>query len=118
MFNKATVLAESWGFEIEDYIFDFNDDGLTDIICNTVCGGDGHRECYVYTVDQVLVRKGMVDRNAFPDLNNWGANAMETWYDTDRGKICVFYSSSEQEEPKTVYVDLDSLAYREWNMDW
>ena len=111
--GQGKVLGESWGFEIDDYILDVNGDGLTDLVCNVVFGGDGHRECYVYTMDQGRVMLGLVDRSSFPDLYDWGANAMETWYDEEKGQVCVIYSSG-QDKPETVYVDPDDLVYTEW----
>jgi beta-lactamase regulating signal transducer with metallopeptidase domain len=88
-------LAESFGFKRDDHIVDLDGDGVAELVCNCVFGGDGVRRVYVYRRNGDVIERGSIDydRLNLAAWNNWGANSTSEWYDTMTGKLEVEYAS-------------------------
>lgn len=114
--NSATIVAQSFGYEINDY-YKVDEYGLPEFFCNCVYGGDGHRELYVYKFQDDMVMQGTVDYEKLdlPDFDYWGANALQTEYDPETDSIKVYYSTDFHEELKVTYADFDMLHFILWN---
>jgi len=115
--NDATIVAESFGYSIDDYYLDIDYNGIPEILCNCVYGGDGHRELYVYKIQDDMIMQGMVDyeKIELPGFDYWGANALQTEYDPGTGSIRVYYSTDFHEELKVTYTDFDALHFILWD---
>ncbi len=97
-FRGDTPVGESWGFTIDDCEVDVDGDGVPELLCNCVYGGDGLRELNVYRQEGETVMRGTVSRAVLPeDFFDWGMNAMQTWYDPESGKIGVLYNVNTEQ---------------------
>ena len=119
-FRGDTPVGESWGFTIDDCETDIDGDGVPELLCSCVYGGDGLRELNVYRQEGETVMRGTVSRAALPeDFYDWGANALQTWYDPESGKIGVLYSANTEQgmERREERMELDVLTYEPWEAE-
>ena len=119
-FRGDTPVGESWGFTIDDCEADIDGDGVPELLCNCVYGGDGLQELNVYRQEGETVMRGTVSRASLPgDFCDWGANAMQTWYDPESGKIGVLYSVNTEQgmERREELLELDALTYEPWEAE-
>ena len=93
--NELGLLAESFGFTIDDHSADLDGDGVTELICNCVFGGDGARRVYVYRRSGNVIERGRIDydRLNMTAWDDWGVNSTAEWYDAASGKLLVEYAS-------------------------
>lgn len=119
-FRGDTLVGESWGFTIDDCEADIDGDGVPELLCSCVYGGDGLRELNVYQQEGETVLRGTVNRAALPeDFCDWGANVLQTWYDPESGKIGVLYSVNTEQgmERREKLLELDTLTYEPWEAE-
>ena len=119
-FRGDTPVGESWGYSIDDCETDIDGDGVPELLCNCVYGGDGLRELNVYRQEGKMVMRGTVSRASLPeDFFDWGMNAMQTWYDPESGKIGVLYSVNTEQgmERREELLEYDVLTYEPWEAE-
>ena len=113
--NGSTMpMAESFGFEINDYVLDLDGDGVTELICNCQYGGDGHESVYIYRVRNGAVERGQLDIESLnlDDFDNWGVNATREFYDAEANEfILEYYSKKDEQTMNRVTLDYDSFTF-------
>lgn len=102
--DGAVPIGESWYFRddgtdaaIDDHVTDIDGDGVTELVCNTVTGGDGHEEAIVYRRTAQGIERGIVDREKadMPGFTDGGgANASQTRFDAHTGRFTVRYDTA------------------------
>ena len=110
------IIAESFGYENDDYIIDIDGDGINELVCNCMWGGDGHEEAYVYKNEGDKTLVGFVNWLKFdiPGLYYWGVNAVQTHYDNESGKVLVKYYDAKEDVFRDVPVGFDQLEFIQW----
>lgn len=109
--NRSIEIGCSFNFSIEDYVVDLDGDGVTELVCNCVYGGDGAQRLRVYRRNGDRIERGSIDA-AKLDLggwDNWGVNSTGERYDPETGTITVEYASDSGGTVRTV--GLDALAW-------
>ena len=91
------LLAESFGFQIDDYVLDLDGDGVTELICNCTYG-DGADRVYVYRKNGDMIQRGWLDcfgrRELYPGISDTEAVwAIVQRYDAEQGAFLVTYPS-------------------------
>jgi len=106
-------VGESWGFEIEDYETDIDGDGLDELVCNCVWGGDGVREVYIYKIADGCLYIGTVDRKSsqIPEYCNNTASSFQSWYVKSKDSLYVQYDIDEEGHPETKEVTASAIKY-------
>ncbi len=94
--------AESFGFEIDDAESDIDGDGIPELICNCVYGGDGVQEAVVYRRRGDIIQRGVINTELLmlKDWYNWGAGSIASRW--ENGRFAVTYSTADGEN--TVYI--------------
>ena len=113
---KDQVIAESFGYENDDYVIDIDGDGKEELICNCMWGGDSHEEAYVYKYEGDKTLVGFINwlKLDMPGLNYWGVNAVQTHYDSESGKILVKYYDAKGDAFRDIPVGFDQLEFTQW----
>lgn len=108
-------IAESFGFEINDFIVDLDGDGVTELVCNCQSGGDGHEEVYVFRRNENKIEQGYLDfeRISMPQWNNWGVNSTASKYDEREGCFRISYST-ENEWKEIILRDLKEFYFADY----
>ncbi|MBR0441905.1 MAG: hypothetical protein IJK25_08235, partial [Firmicutes bacterium] len=107
--------AESFGFEIDDVSRDLDGDGVPELICSCVYGGDGVRQVVVYRIKGKTVERGVINTEllGLRDWYDWGANSLHSFWDGEKGVFIVAYSTEDGE--KTVFMrDLSAFMWEEF----
>jgi len=109
--SVGAVIGESFGYSIYDTVKDLDGDGVTELICNCVSGGDGHRDVYVFRRKDGRVERGFIDleQMELPGWNDWGVNSYATYYDADADTFCVSYDTEDGQ--KEVTTGLAAFAF-------
>jgi len=117
--EESKLIAISWNCTIDDYIKDINQDGTSELVCNCIYGGDGHKEVIVYRWNGSQIEKGMVDWEnlALDNLDYWGINAVQTEYNSSYNKIMVYYTQSINSQRNIAIreVEFDALVFSVWD---
>ena len=82
------MFAESYGYEIDDYVIDLDGDGVTELITNCIDDGDDARHVYVYR------RKGSVIERGTPDWDK--AELLPDGYPQDSFTLSEFYNEENR----------------------
>lgn len=92
-------IAESFNFEPDDQQVDLDGDGLTELVCNCVYGGDGANRVFVYRRVGDAIERGRVDPTllSLPDWYNWGVNSTGEHYDSERKVFEIEYCCMNKE---------------------
>lgn len=103
--DGAVPIGQSWYFRDDgtdavpdDHVTDIDGDGVTELVCNTVTGGDGHEEAIVYRRTAQGIERGIVDREKadMPGFTDGGgANASQTRFDAHTGRFTVRYDTAD-----------------------
>jgi len=113
-------VAESFGFELDDYYLDIDGDNDNELICNCQYGIDGHREVYVYEITEDGSFIGFINSEALdlPGFNDWGANALQSHFDASSNMILIEYYDNEKGEAVSVPLigtnGMEFMAFEEW----
>ncbi len=107
-------VAESFGFDDRrDYAVDLDGDGVMELVCNCVYGGDGYEAAYVYRRVGDAIERGSLDWEAL-DLPGWDgqdsgvAGAPGSRY--EGGVFRVTYPAGGQVRSRTVR-GLEAVAF-------
>lgn len=108
MNGSEVCIAESFGFEIDDYIVDLDGDGVTELVCNCQYGGDGHESVYVYRRNGNVIERGWLDLEhkqldmVMPaNWKNWGVNSTAERYIPETGIFEIRYDTDHGTEVAT-----------------
>lgn len=121
--GETVRIAESFNFELDDHVVDLDGDGLTELICNCVYGGDGAQRVYVYRRKGDVVERATLDYNKLEltAWEDWGVNSTAEWFDPASGTFMVEYaslaaSSGDGATPGTFIreVGFDALVWEEY----
>ena len=83
-------IAESFGYEIDDYISDLDGDGTTELICNVTYGFDAVERIYVYRLHDGVVERGYInEETVFSPSDIWGVGAIAERYDAEQKKFLL-----------------------------
>ncbi len=108
-------IAEIFGYaappEPEAYSVDIDGDGTKELICNCLFG-TGAQRVYIYRNHGGVIEKGWLsydrgNKALFPDMNDWGANAVNERYNPEKGVFEIEYSIKESMDMKTTTLPLD-----------
>jgi len=115
-YDGEEPVAESFGYEIDDYYIDFDNDGLKELLCNCEYGVDGHREVYVYKTSKPSLKgEYMFKEEDLPGLNYWGVNAVQTFYDPSKKAIIVsYYDTIRELDILLPLKDFDSFLFEKF----
>ncbi len=93
--GEARKIAESFGFEADDHIVDLDGDGVTELVCNCVYGGDLVARIYVYRRNGNTIERGSIDYDKV-NMTAWENRGMASTaerYDPASGRMLVEYAS-------------------------
>lgn len=93
--GQMVPIAESFGFTIDDHVVDLDGDGVTELVCNCVYGGDGAQRVLVYRRSGSTIQRGSIDyaKVNLTAWDNWGANSTAERYNPELGVFLVKYAS-------------------------
>lgn len=108
-------IAESFGFEINDFIVDLDGDGVTELVCNCQSGGDGHEDVYVFRRNGSKIEQGYPDfeRISMPQWNNWGVNSTASKYDERERCFRIGYAT-ENDWKEIKLRDLKNFNFKDY----
>lgn len=115
--GKTQCIAEVFGYtasEPEVYSKDLDGDGVTELICNCTFG-TGAERVYIYRNHHGVIEQGTLvydtnDPSIFPNLNNWGSNAINEKYDPENDAFILSYSTDTGTE-ETILYDKNLISY-------
>lgn len=115
---SGEIIGESFGYEIDDYLVDYDHDGRKELVCNCVYGGDCCRRVYVYKQfrNKYYCGSFTVSDDTFPGLDYWGNNAIAIYYDRVLERFKAEYYSQLNKENITVLLSVDDLEYNVTNV--
>ena len=113
------TVAESFGFVLDDHVLDLDGDGVTELVCNCVFGGDGVSRVYVFRRNGDVIERGGVDyeKLALTAWDDRGSQSTAEWYDPTSGKVLVKYASlagSAVDRALTKEAGRDAFAWEEF----
>jgi len=93
--EREICIGESFGIQIDDYACDLDCDGIAELICNCVYGGDGAFRVMIYRLRNGIAEVGRIREGdlKLPGFQNWGANAIKEFYDPSTGCVIMEYAS-------------------------
>ncbi len=99
---EPVLFGESFGFGIDDHYADIDGDGRAELLCNCTYGGDGVRRLFVYKLEGNCILEGVVawDAEDLPGLDDYGAGAIQTWYDASNDRIVIDYCTGPDSQTK------------------
>ena len=103
--------AESFGFGIDDHSIDLDGDGVDELVCSCIFGGDGARRVYIYRLNGDTVERGMLDEDSMelPEFFDWGVNAVQEYYDAAAGDFVLEYAT--RDSIRTVHCDYEDFTF-------
>ncbi|MDO5331980.1 MAG: hypothetical protein Q4E99_04800, partial [Bacillota bacterium] len=108
---------------IDDYIVEIDGDGVNDLICNCIFGGDGHKEAYIFKNNKGNIKRGYFDRKQLKDLPEDLIDLVSsviTEFDSSKKQLRVDYISLKKDsEYTTLYKDLNEcmIIWEDWSID-
>lgn len=99
--EAGQLIAQTFApYNVEDYLYDYDNDGLKELISNCIYFGDGHCEAYIFKMIDGAPFMGSVQwkANELEDLRDWGANAVYTEYDPTTNEFWLTYSTNSDDE--------------------
>lgn len=118
--ERGVCLGESFGVQIDDYTYDLDGDGIEELICNCVFGGDGAFRVMIYRLRDGIIEVGRIPENdlELPGFQNWGANAIKEYFDVNVGCVVLEYSSENGTRSVTCnYSDFEFIPFETPSME-
>ena len=117
MDSKGNVIAESFGFEIDDYVTDLNGDGTNELICNCTYGADGHKEVHIYVTHANAVLLSVLEPDAInaPDYKDISDSCWSSYYDSVSGSFILIYPNNNGTTSTKTISNLQELSFRKTN---
>lgn len=118
-YDEDKIVAESFGYEIDDYFVDIDLDGQKELVCNCQYEVDGHKEVYVFKHNMPGKRGEIIfDESDLPGLNYWGVNAVQTAYIPEKNAFGLFYFDAIKQEDTIKYLyDLKGFYFYDFGRD-
>ena len=92
-------IAESFGFDgPEDYAVDLDGDGMKELVCNVMYGGDGAVRVCIYQRRADGIYLGWLDSDGLPGHMDWGINSTWEEYDPAENVFRIHYAVEGQED--------------------
>lgn len=121
--GKTQCIAEVFGYTVSEpevYSKDIDGDGIKELICNCTYG-TGTKRVYIYRNNNGVIEQGTLvydtnDSSIFPNLNNWGINAIQEMYDPDNDTFVISYSTETGTE-QTVFQDKNIIDFQPFSPD-
>ena len=111
--DKTFIIAESWGWEREDYYCDVDGDGVRELICN-VCWGDGVQHALIYRRFEDGIRVASGSSLMDEEYDNVGAGSLQSSYDITNNEVVISYWKEESQCYNTKTYELDLETITEW----
>ncbi len=114
--GKEKCIAEVFGYAAppkpEAYSVDLDGDGIKELICNCIFG-TGAQRVYVYRNHQGVIEKGRLsydpeNREMFPGMFHWGANAINERYNPEKGVFEIEYAVEGEMEMAVTVLELNT----------
>ena len=89
------MFAESYGYEIDDYVIDLDGDGVTELIANCVDDSDDARRVYVYRRKGSVIERGTPDwdkAELLPDDQPWDTFTLSEFYNEENHAFLLSYT--------------------------
>ena len=93
--GELVFLADSWGYERDDYMVDVDRDGDKELVCNVTFLGDGAARTLIYDYNGRQVLMGWGDILLDVEYDNWGTNSTWSQYLPDKNVIRISYAKLE-----------------------
>ena len=108
--DETFIIAQSWGFEREDYFRDVDGDGVRELLCN-VCWGDGVQDTLIYRRFEDGIRVAYGSSLLDEEYDNYGAYCLYSSFDITTKKVVVGYWKDENQcyNMKTYELDLEAI---------
>ena len=105
------LVGECFGVGASSSVFDLDDDGSPELICDCVYGGTGTMRTYVYRLNGETVERGELLPEALelPEFYDWGANAVKEYFDADAENFVVEYATKDG--TRTMYCTYDDFIF-------
>ncbi|MPM91518.1 hypothetical protein SDC9_138649 [bioreactor metagenome] len=121
--GKTQCVAEVFGYTAsgpEVYGKDIDGDGVKELISNCTFG-TGTSRVYAYRNNNGVIEQGRLvydtgDASLFPNLNDWGTNAIQETYDPENGTFIVSYDT-ETGTGQTVFQDMSRISFQQFRPD-
>ena len=121
--GKTQCIAEVFGYTVSEpevYSKDIDGDGIKELICNCTYG-TGAKRVYIYRNNNGVIEQGTLvydtnNSSIFPNLNNWGSNAIQEMYDPDNDTFVISYSTETGTE-QTVFQDKNIINFQPFSPD-
>lgn len=108
--DETFIIAQSWGFEREDYFRDVDGDGVRELLCN-VGWGDGVQDTLIYRRFEDGIRVAYGSSLLDEEYDNYGAYCLYSSFDITTRKVVVGYWKDENQcyNMKTYELDLEAI---------
>lgn len=107
--DETFIIAQSWGFEREDYFIDIDGDGTRELICN-VYSGDGGQDTLIYRRFEDGIRVAYASQLLDKEYDNVGVYSLVTWYDVAYDRLEIAYWMEDLQDYEYAYYDLNLEA--------
>lgn len=111
--DETFIIANSYGYEKEDYFIDIDGDGIRELICN-VSSGTGGQDVLIYRRFEDGVRVTYAGSLLDKEYDNIGTGSLVAWYDAVYDRIEIAYWLEELQDYEYAYYDLDLEAITVW----
>ncbi len=114
--GKEKCIAELFGFfggEERAFIVDFDGDGITELVCNCMYGGDGAERVFVYRNNEGIIEQGYLDE-IYSDIENeiGSAGAIKEKYDPETGTFHVVVNADGRELKNVSFTGMDYFTFK------
>ncbi len=104
--DETFIIANSYGFERDDYFIDVDGDGVRELICN-VCAGDGGQNTLIYRRYEDGIRVAYASQLLDKEYDDLGVYSLVTLYDGVYDRIEIAYWLEDLQDYEYAYYDLD-----------
>lgn len=113
--GEPIQIARCFGFGMDDYVVDLDGDGVTELVCNCVYGGDGHSNVSVFRRNDGVIEQGRIDteRVDMTGWVDWGANSTGSCFDPEDG-VFLFSYDTEAGPVERRFYDLSPFKFEEF----
>mgnify|MGYP003305631155 CR=1 FL=1 len=111
--EKYQLIAESFGEERDDYVVDFDGDGINELICN-VMYGDGALRTIVYRREENKILSGKVVTMLDEEYEHWNVGSLNCSYLPDENVVEISYWKDDIESYLSKKYAIDLAKISDW----